>query len=716
MKDKDQKFLKLCRERLAQGLEAQSSDKKEAQDDLEFAFIPGKQWDDDVKLARGKDRPALEYNKLPSFLARVKNAMRMNRYGIQVRPKSGDADKDIASIMAGKIRDIEQTSDCEEYQDGAGQTSSACGRGFLIVQSRYIKGSFDQELYIDGLADAFAVIWDPAAKNPDLQDADWFFIITELKKSEFEAKYPDSQVISLVEGEVSHASSWSNGESVIVADYYYRGEEKKRKLIKIRAFDQFGGESIQDVYEDELEDLKKADQVARIEPVTDKNNKPMERTESYKPWMYCQTNGIDQLSEAQVWINDKVEMHPLVPVWGERAYIDNKWHTWGMVRHVRDTIKSRNYAKTVQIERLALEPKAPWLGGKNQLAGHEADYHRSRKENVDLLTYNDDPDETTAQMPPSRVFPEPPSQAAMLIAQQDDQDMHDIVGIPYTATHQDPNTAGVATAQMRMEGDIATFVYPDEMAKSMKRLGRILVDYIPYIYDTARLERIRAMDGAESMVPVNASEAMFPQDYKEASPKVESTKKYSGQGIFNDLSQGKYDVIVDTGPQFVTLRHEVLTRWENFITKYPPAFPLIADLLAKMQDTPESEAFEKRLKYLVPPELREPEDGEQIQPQQPPPPDPKTIEVLGKLKIAERNQAMKELKTILDGVKTVMEAEQIRTGIQVPGMVAYIDALANQYMGGPQGGQMQQGPPGPPMIGPGPQQGGMMPPPGMGGV
>ncbi len=688
-----EEFLSTARERLAKGQEAMSDDDKLAQEDLEFAYKPGCQWEDAIRRKRqANQRPCLEYNKMPSFVARVKNAMRMNRYSIRVRPKDGDADKQIADLMSGMIRSIEQTCDFEEAQDTGGQLSASCGRGWMRVETRYVSDeSFDQEAYIMALTDAFAVVWDPSARQSDLQDAEWVHVYEKMSKDRFESKYPDATPLDVSVHTGKWMSHWSEGETVTVSDYFYRGEEKTKTLKKVKVLEQSGQVYVTDVFEDDLKELEKSG--ALVTPVVDADGKEMTRKVKHRPWMRCKMSGIELLEDRKEWIGT---LHPIVPIWGERIEIDGKMMTWGLVRHGKDAIRSRNYSRTAMIERVALEPKAPWLAGKNQVAGLEDAYRRSRTDNVDLLTYNDDPGETNALAPPQRVFPEAASQAAITVAQADDVDLHDIVGVPWTATKPGPEKSGVAIAQRRIEGDVATYVYPDEMAKSIKRVGRILVDLMPKVYDSARLVRTRGLDNSEAMVPINASERMFPDDYR--GPRVEGPTNGAEVPVFNDLSRGSYDVVVDVGPQFVTLRDEMLQRMEGFISKYPAAFPLIADLLAKLQDIPEAEIFEKRLKSLVPPHLLEPEEGEEEVPQPPQQPDPKLIEVLNKMEIATREQDRKEFQTILDGIKKLMEAEAIREGIQLPGLIAMIDQLMAQYMpqepqGPPQGALPPQGGP-----------------------
>jgi murein DD-endopeptidase MepM/ murein hydrolase activator NlpD len=67
-----------------------------------------------------------------------------------------------------------------------------------------------------------------------------------------------------------------------------------------------------------------------------------------------------------------------------------------------------------------------------------------------------------------------------------------------------------------------------------------------------------------------------------------------------DLSRGKYDLTVETGPSFTTRREEAASQMTELIRAYPAAAPVLGDLLAKNLDWPDADEIAKRLQALLP--------------------------------------------------------------------------------------------------------------------
>jgi hypothetical protein len=67
-----------------------------------------------------------------------------------------------------------------------------------------------------------------------------------------------------------------------------------------------------------------------------------------------------------------------------------------------------------------------------------------------------------------------------------------------------------------------------------------------------------------------------------------------------DLSRGKYDLTVETGPSFTTRREEAASQMTELIRAYPAAAPVLGDLLAKNLDWPDADEIAKRLQSLLP--------------------------------------------------------------------------------------------------------------------
>jgi hypothetical protein len=105
--------------------------------------------------------------------------------------------------------------------------------------------------------------------------------------------------------------------------------------------------------------------------------------------------------------------------------------------------------------------------------------------------------------------------------------------------------SGKALQQRQKIADINHYQYYDKQTLAIQLCGRILLDYIQVYYDTPRMQRIIGNDGMPKMVQINQP--------------VQTVDDATGQAINtvkNDLTVGKFDVVMDTGPGYETKRQE----------------------------------------------------------------------------------------------------------------------------------------------------------------
>ena len=101
------------------------------------------------------------------MIQQVLNAYRRSPLAMRVRPKGGGANKQVADILEGKLRDIEQQSEADIAYFVA--LDQACGQGlgyFRLVTEYEDERSFQQDLRIKPLYNRFAVYVDPASVHP----------------------------------------------------------------------------------------------------------------------------------------------------------------------------------------------------------------------------------------------------------------------------------------------------------------------------------------------------------------------------------------------------------------------------------------------------------------------------------------------------------------------------------------------------------------------
>ena len=74
---------------------------------------------------------------------------------------------------------------------------------------------------------------------------------------------------------------------------------------------------------------------------------------------------------------------------------------------------------------------------------------------------------------------------------QADTDLKATIGL-YDASlgQKGPDESGKAILARQKQGDVSTLNYSDNMARAIRHEGRVLIDLIPKIYDTPRIQRI----------------------------------------------------------------------------------------------------------------------------------------------------------------------------------------------------------------------------------
>jgi hypothetical protein len=275
---------------------------------------------------------------------------------------------------------------------------------------------------------------------------------------------------------------------------------------------------------------------------------------------------------------------PIVPVWGEELMVDGRRRLRSLVRDAKDPQRMFNYWRTTSTELVALAPKAPFIGRKGAFETDSAKWATANVKSHAYIEY-DGPE------PPMRQgFAGVPA-GALQEALNASDDMKAIMGLHDASLGARSNeTSGRAIMARQREGDVSTFHYIDNLSRSIRHAGRILLDLIPKVYATARVVRVLGADGAAKSVGV--------------APGAQGGEQLKAIGRIYDLGAGRYDLTVRSGPSFTSRREEAATQMIELIRAYPAAAPVMGDLLARNLDWPGADEIAARLQALMPPQTR----------------------------------------------------------------------------------------------------------------
>jgi len=648
--------LEIARKRFALAIEAESENRATELDDLKFlAGSPDNnwQWPQDVLRVRqnaaqeGGIQPCLTINPLPQHVRQVTNEQRMNRPQIKVHPVDDQGDPEVAEIFDGLLRHIQIASEADLAFDLACDAQASHGVGYFGISVDYCdETSFDQDIIFFPIKDRFKVYYDPHIQHPAGKDAKWAFLVEDIPKEEYEAEYGDEHPVDWNETAIGDRRDWFPDNKTVRIAEYYSLETKRRKLVMFA--DGSTG------FEDESKGL----------PVMLRDGKPVERWSTYTVCIWRKMNGQKVIKQTEI----RTPYIPIVRVVGNEFIVDGKNYVSGIVRNAKDAVRMYNYWASKETQVIALAPIVPFVGAAGQFENYEDKWKKANQVPYAYLEYNPIIDETTQQPfpPPQRAMPPlPPSgitQAKLAAA----DDIKKTTGFYDSSLGARSNeTSGKAINARKVESDIGSFHYVDNLARAIRHAGRIIVGMIPKYYDTKRIARIIGEDGEPDHVMIDPSINTAVQVVKDENEQKEIGKIYN-------LGVGKYDVVVNVGPSYTTKRQETA----DFMTsamqaaKDPGAAAVLTYLAMKNQDVAGAEEAVKMLKAMLPPPAQQAmgdDEDQQIPPQV-------------QAQIAQMTQAMQAMQGQLQQAGMVIEErDAAMKDLKAKADGKSVDALAKMY-------------------------------------
>ena len=651
MTDNKDKIHELALKRFERIEKKERAQRKLAIEDIKFAQTEDGQWDDGA-IAKRKGRPRFTINRVAGAIDQLIGDQRQNRTDIKIRPVSGGASEDTAKVMTGIIRNIESTSKASNAYDTAFDEVVNGGYGGWRIVTEFDGDSFDQDIKIKPLNTATTSLWfDDAALEYDKRDALFAFVTVDMPKEEHERRFPDSNFSEWSQEQYNNSAcnGWTNDDSVRVAEYWVKTPITREiaLLSDGRVIDAEEEKAV-------LDDLS-------AQGITVKKTR---KVKSHKVEMYL-LDGAGILEGPKEWAGKFI---PLIPMFGRQSHIEGRTYTRGIVRFAKDANRIYNYETSAIVETNALSPKDPIWYTPDQVKGHEAKYQNFANSNSPFMPYNAS---SKTPGPPARTGAPAVQSASLQILSQAGMDLYHVTGMqpPSMGANPELKSGKAIQAQERL-GDRGSFIFTDNLSKSIEYTGEILLDLIPRIMDTARQVRILQQDGETENVEINTvNQEVIDLD--------------TGKPVLvNDLSMGKYDVATETGPAFATQRQESAKQIIDLMTQSPQIAGLALDLVAKDLPILETKELTKRVrKQMIQQGIIEPTEQEVkdlgLDKQQQP--DPQQAAITENIQIQTeklisdiKSQDAKTLDTTVDTQKATIEAyetliktfkEQLEAGI-----------------------------------------------------
>ena len=587
--------LATMRHRFQMAMSAYSESREDELDDLRFmAGSPDNQWQwpADVLATRGSvqgqtinARPCLTINKLPQHVKQVTNEQRQNRPSGKVIPADDKGDVEVAEIFEGMVRHIEYMSDADVVYDTACENQVTYGEGYFRILTEYCnENSFDQDLRLGRIRNAFSVYMDPLIQDPAGCDAEWCFISQDLEKDEYERQYPNAAPITSIMSQGvgdQSLSQWINENTIRIVEYFYHTHTPTKLNLYPGNMSHFDGSP-------EDKEMKQMG----LKPIKS-------RTVDVKKVKWIKSNGYEVLEE-QNWAGKWI---PVIRVIGNEFEVDGRIYVSGLVRNAKDAQRMYNYWVSQEAEMLALAPKAPFIGYGGQFEGYENQWKTANTTNWPYLEVNPDvTDGMGATLPLPQRAPPPLAQTGLIQAKMGaSDDIKSTTGQYDSSLGATSNErSGKAIMARERQGDVGTFHYGDNLTKAIRFATRQLIDLIPKIYDTERIARVIGIDGEVSMAKINPE-----QD--EPVKKIVDDTGVVIEKVYNP-SVGYYDVVATTGPGYMTKRQEAMEAMAQILQGNPQLWAVAGDLFVKNMDWPGSQELAERLAKTIDPKLLSADD------------------------------------------------------------------------------------------------------------
>lgn len=570
--------LKEALERFEYCQEKLSDSKRLMLEDIKFSIGDsdnGYQWPEKILSEREFERrPALTMNKMPQFINQVVNDARQNRPAIKIRPVDSGADVESAEVLQDLVRNIESVSSADVAYDTAVECAARAGEGYFRIITDYCdETSFNQEILLKRIRNPLSVWLDPDYQEPDGCDAMWGFVIDEVKTEEFDRLYPKAIKSSWDKD----TSGWTSDKTVRIAEYFRVVREEKALLLLSDGSTAYEGDELPEG----ITEVKRRDGFKR-------------KVEWYKLTL---DNVLDETEIPCSYI-------PVIPVLGNEVDVEGVPQRSGLVRNAKDPQRQYNYWVSAETEMIALAPKAPFIGYTGQFKDKkwkDANVKNYAYLEAEMLEINGQ----AAPLPQRQPFAGVP--AGILAAKSGaNNDIRETMGM-YNASLGAPSqeTSGKAILAKQQEADTGTFHYIDNLSRSIRHAGRIIVEMIPKIYDTQRIMRILGEDGEPDNIQIDPNLPQAKAEIKDANGKI--------QKIFNP-NIGKYDVAVTVGPSFASKRVEAAESMMEMTRIAPDILKVAGDVIVRNMDWPGAQDIADRIKRAMPPEIVGEEGEEPIPP------------------------------------------------------------------------------------------------------
>lgn len=562
----DYEDITVVNEQLNVSQDADSDNRDKAREAHSFLDKRDGQWEPNI-INQLKGRPRYTFDKCNPVVDGIAGEMEGADFDIRIMPSGGDATKELAKTYDGLIRNIETISNASRVYSSAGREMVASGIGGWEVVVDWVDGdSFDQDFMIREITNFEDRVWfDSASTRQDNSDAMHVFKLENLSLDEYKTKFPDGPMHSIGDDRISDTYE-HKADFITVGQIIYKSPITKN-LVQM---------SDGSVYED-TEDFQKVKDDLAEQGIT------VNRERKKKTFKV-----VSRLFDGGAFLNDPQDTVfkelPIIATYGNFKVREGKVIYRGAIENLFDAQRTYNYARSREIEDVALSPPPVTWATRKQL---ENSADKTAAENMSVS-----PQRVYIYTPDNQA-PGPPLQTggpviSPGIQQAVQNSLDDISTTSARAGLQNGQTdnvlSGVAIQSLQNKSDTVTIKYFTSQEVAICRTALVLMGALPILYDTKTQKRIINEDGSYELLEINNT----------------VTDLDTGETVkLHDLSKGKYDVTCDVGPAFKNRQQEAVKALNDLGQLIPGLPELTADIQLKNISAPGVDIAAERVRQRL---------------------------------------------------------------------------------------------------------------------
>ena len=609
--------------------------------DRRFAFIAGAQWEDawSDQWANGI---MVEVNEVALGLQKIVDDYRANRVIVNFRAADDKASEVTADFLDGLFRADVYNSKGQQAFDNAFEEAASGGMGAWELCNEY-EDEFDpdneyQRISFKAVTDADqSVFFDPNARLYDKSDAMWALVVVAMSPAAYERQFNRSAPTSWPNDITKPYYDWYTPTIVRVARYY----EVEIKRSKLLTFRNVLIDEEEKHWADDLSDATRADMEAQGWREV---RQRMVKRRRVHLWVL---SGSEVLEDCGYIAGNQI---PIVPVYGQRRFIDNMERVQGHVRKAKDPQRVNNTMISKLVETASIAPIERPIFTPQQIAGHEHSWAVANLNRAPYALVNPLVDESSGQImgtgPVGKVEPpQLPPVIATLIQYMGDS-VRRLTNADDGAGEVRANISAEAMDIAATRTDAKTAIYMDNFRQSMQRCGEIYLSMARDIYvEEGRKADTLGDDGEEGTAVL-------------MEPFTDERGRFM---IRNDLSAGRYKVIADVTEATATRRDKTVKTLVNIAQIAGASDPTLAmaalntalvnmdgEGMKDMQDWVRDRLVQQGILKPTPEEKQQLEEAAANQQ-----PDPQSLALLAMAEKENRLAHKAEADTALSKAKTV---------------------------------------------------------------